>query len=110
MESRFNKRAISPQGACGVMQVMPATGALYGITRRELFDADINIQVGLQYLKDMFNLFANQELALAAYNCGPERVIEADYRIPPHKGNHKLCQEGESCCSEISAKRNLTAG
>jgi len=64
------------------MQIMPDTAALYGVTRRELFNEDINIQVGLHYLKEMFHVFGNRDLAIAAYNCGPTRVIEAGYRIP----------------------------
>ena len=61
---------------------MPDTAALYGVTRRELFDEDINIQVGLYYLRAMLNRFEDRDLALAAYNCGPNRVIEAGYKIP----------------------------
>lgn len=82
MESAFNKWAISPKGAYGVMQVMPDTAAVYGVNRKELFDEDINIQVGLHYLKEMLSKFKNIDLALAAYNCGPARVIEAGYKIP----------------------------
>lgn len=82
VESRFNKQAVSPKGACGVMQVMPATAALYGVSRQELFDQDINIQVGLQYFKEMLRLFEKRDLAIAAYNCGPNRIIKAGNRIP----------------------------
>ena len=82
VESRFNKQAVSPKGACGIMQVMPATAAMYGVSRQELFDADINIQVGLYYFKEMLRLFKNRNLAVAAYNCGPNRVIAAGYKIP----------------------------
>jgi len=74
--------AVSPKGARGVMQVMPETGALYGVERDALFDEDINIQVGLHYLKYLFEIFGSRNLALAAYNCGPSRVVEAGYRIP----------------------------
>ena len=82
VESRFNKQAVSPKGACGIMQVMPKTAALYDVCRQELFDEDINIQVGLYYLKEMLRLFKNRNLAVAAYNCGPNRVIAAGYRVP----------------------------
>ena len=64
------------------MQVMPKTAAVYGVSRKELFDEDVNIQVGLHYLKTLLSLFGNRDLALAAYNCGPTTVIEAGYRIP----------------------------
>lgn len=82
VESGFDSRAVSPKGACGVMQVMPETAALYGVTRKELFDEDINIQVGLHYIRDLLDLFGNTNLALAAYNCGPTAVMDAGNRIP----------------------------
>jgi soluble lytic murein transglycosylase-like protein len=82
VESGFNKRAVSPKGACGVMQVMPYTASLYGVTRRELFDEDINIQVGLYYMKEMLARFEDRDLALAAYNCGPNRIMASGYNIP----------------------------
>lgn len=61
---------------------MPHTAAHYGVSRHELFNEDINIQVGLYYLKDMFRLFHDRDLSLAAYNSGPTTVINAGYRIP----------------------------
>ena len=75
-------QAVSPKGAVGVMQIMPKTAALYGVSRQELFEPDINIQVGLHYLKEMLHIFKSRDLAMAAYNCGPQRVIDAGYRIP----------------------------
>lgn len=64
------------------MQVMPDTARLYGVNREELFNEDINIQVGLIYFKKMLRVFGNKDLALAAYNAGPAQVIDAGYRIP----------------------------
>ena len=64
------------------MQVIPDTAALYGVTRKELFDEDINIQVGLYYLKELLHRFKNRNLAIAAYNCGPQRIVDAGYNIP----------------------------
>ena len=82
VESRFDDRAVSPKGACGIMQVMPSTAEMYGVRRHDLFNPDICIQVGLSYLKDMYSLFNREDLALAAYNCGPDKVMKAGYRIP----------------------------
>ena len=82
VESGFDTRAVSHKGACGVMQIMPKTAALYGVSRQELFDEDINIQVGLHYMREMLRLFGNRDLAVAAFNCGPNRVVQAGYRIP----------------------------
>jgi len=82
VESNFNKLAVSGKGACGIMQIMPDTAAVYGVTRKELFDENINIQVGLHYMREMLHLFNDRNLALAAYNCGPNRVIKAGRQIP----------------------------
>jgi len=82
VESGFNPRAVSPKGACGIMQVMPSTAAIYGVRRHELFNPDVCIQVGLHYFKEMSVLFNREDLALAAYNCGPNKVINAGWRIP----------------------------
>ena len=82
VESGFNPNAISPKGACGVMQLMPETAAIYGVMRKDLFNPDVNIRVGLTYLSEMLKVFKSRNLALAAYNCGPQRVIDAGYRIP----------------------------
>ncbi|GBD97006.1 MAG TPA: lytic transglycosylase domain-containing protein [Nitrospirae bacterium] len=82
IESGFNVNAVSPRGAVGVFQIIPATGEIYGVTRKELFEADVNIQVGIHYLKAMLRLFRDTDLALAAYNAGPGKVVEAGYRIP----------------------------
>lgn len=82
VESNFNKQAVSKKGACGVMQIIPTTASIYNVSRAELFDEDINIQVGLHYMKKMLKIFGKQDLALAAYNCGPTRITKAGYKIP----------------------------
>lgn len=82
VESNFDKTAVSKKGACGLMQIMPATAAAMGVERAELFDEDINIQVGLHYMQKMLKMFGKTNLALAAYNSGPRRVKHAGNRIP----------------------------
>ena len=82
VESGFDKLAVSPKRAMGIMQVLPATAKLYGIDSRELFNENTNIKVGIYYLKHLLKIFNNKDLAIAAYNCGPTRVIEAGYSIP----------------------------
>lgn len=84
-ESSFNPAARSPVGAVGLMQIMPQTGARYGV-RRQLHDPQNNIDVGARYLKDLLEMFrGDTELAVAAYNAGEGAVIKHGWRIPPYK-------------------------
>jgi soluble lytic murein transglycosylase-like protein len=82
-ESGFAPRVTSPKGAQGLMQLMPATAARYGVTNP--FDAAQNISAGTRYLKDLLQMFNGRlDLALAGYNAGEGAVIKYGYRIPPY--------------------------
>ena len=76
-ESALNPNAVSPVGALGLMQLMPATAqsmAPKGRTwsRNDILNPAINIPLGVRYLKAMLKEFDGQiEYALAAYNAGP---------------------------------------
>jgi soluble lytic murein transglycosylase-like protein len=84
VESRFNASAISPKGAAGAMQLMPATAARYGVTDRT--DPTQNIEAGVRYLKDLLVLHhGNVALALASYNAGEGAVARHGRRIPPYR-------------------------
>lgn len=77
VESEFNARAVSPVGALGYTQLMPATARLMqpGLTREQIFDRDTNLRLGFRYLKEMLKKYdGNTRLALLAYNRGPGRV------------------------------------
>jgi Transglycosylase SLT domain len=78
-ESEFNRRAVSPVGAVGLTQLMPSTARYFrnGVTREDLFDRDTNLRIGFRYLASLVQEYdGNLELALLAYNRGPERVAE----------------------------------
>ncbi len=76
-ESEFNRRAVSPVGAVGLTQLMPSTARYFkrGVNREALFDRDTNLRIGFRYLRTLIEKYnGNLELALLAYNRGPERV------------------------------------
>ena len=79
-ESNFNRWAVSPKGAKGLMQLMPGVCEQYGV--KDPFDMEQNIRAGTNYLKDLLTQYHNLPLALAAYNAGPEAVDEHG-GIPP---------------------------
>ena len=84
VESGFNTRAVSPKGAAGAMQLMPATAARYGVTNPE--DPAQNIDAGVRHLKDLLVLHqGNVALALASYNAGQGAVARHGSRIPPYR-------------------------
>ncbi|MGD2062001.1 MAG: lytic transglycosylase domain-containing protein [Nitrospirota bacterium] len=80
VESAYQPSARSPKGALGLMQLMPATAAEMGV--EDPFDPEENIRAGALYLRRLWDRFGDLNLALAAYNAGPERV-EAFGGVPP---------------------------
>jgi soluble lytic murein transglycosylase-like protein len=80
-ESAFAPDAVSPEGAIGLMQLIPETGELYGKT--DLFDPYVNLEVGSRYVGALLERYhGDLALALAAYNCGPATVTRYG-RVPP---------------------------
>lgn len=82
-ESGFNPNAVSPKGAEGLMQLMPATAARFGVT--DPFDPVQAIRGGTAYLAHLLREFnGNKRLAIAGYNAGGQAVVNAGYHIPPY--------------------------
>lgn len=70
-ESDFNPSELSPKGAVGLMQVMPATASLYDVDRVSLFDPEINLNVGLLHMRNCLWAENNDIVkALDRYNRG----------------------------------------
>ena len=83
VESCFDSHAISRAGAHGLMQLMPATAAQYGVLDR--FDAKQNLRAGIEHLRHLLDHFNdNLQYSLAAYNAGT-RNVEKYQGIPPFK-------------------------
>ncbi|HEV2707642.1 MAG TPA: lytic transglycosylase domain-containing protein [Pyrinomonadaceae bacterium] len=82
-ESSFKRRAISYKGARGLMQLMPATAARFGV--RDIFDPRQNIEGGTRYMRFLLDFFGGDvRLALAGYNAGEGAVLKYGRRIPPY--------------------------
>ena len=92
-ESGFDAQAVSPKGAIGLMQLMPATAQRYGVhsdkkgsVETKLFDPRVNIAAGSRYLRDLISMFPGElDLAIAAYNAGEGAVQRAGNKIPNYK-------------------------
>jgi hypothetical protein len=82
-ESGFNRKAVSPKGARGLMQLMPATAERLGV--RNSFDPEQNIRGGVKHFRFLMDSFNNDlDLSLAAYNAG-ENLVRRLGRVPDFK-------------------------
>ncbi len=84
VESNYDTGALSPKGASGLMQLMPATAEDMYV--KDIFDAKDNIEGGTRYLRVLANLFDGDMVKMvAAYNAGPEAVRKYGGNVPPYE-------------------------
>ena len=114
-ESGFNADAVSPSGATGLMQLMPATAANFGVRgdknnsiTQKLTNPGLNIRTGSRYLRYLLDLFPGQiDLALAAYNAGEGRVQRAGNRIPNIKQTQNYVKNVMALYSQLKPRVGL---
>ena len=80
-ESNWDLDAVSPKGAIGLTQLMPATARILGVNPH---DPHQNLEGGARYLAEQYERFSSWRLALAAYNAGPG-AVEKYNGVPPYK-------------------------
>lgn len=97
-------QAVSPAGAGGLTQLMPATAAALGVSDR--FDAAANLTGGADYLARQLVRFGDVRLALAAYNAGPERVARLG-RVPRIAETQAYVTAVVDCYLALSAGRSV---
>lgn len=102
-ESRFKPDAVSPKGAVGIMQVMPATGKEMGFSAEDLADPSKNIDAGMMYLKRQIDKFQDPVVAVAAYNAGPNHPYFSD------PDNKELPEETMSYLKSINSLGGFTS-
>ncbi|MFR9503184.1 MAG: transglycosylase SLT domain-containing protein [Rikenellaceae bacterium] len=91
IESALSATAVSPAGAMGLWQFMPATAKAYGLEINSLVDERCNPQLSTKaacrFIKDMYDIYGDWTLVIAAYNCGPGNVNKALARSSVSKEN-----------------------
>lgn len=81
-ESAFNPKAVSHAGAQGLMQLMPKTAAMLGVS--DAMAPEQNVRGGVAYLRSMIDRYGDLSRALAAYNAGPG-AVDRFGGIPPYR-------------------------
>lgn len=94
IESGLNPKAVSRVGATGLWQFMLATAKNYGLEINSLLDERCDpiksSYAAANYLSDLYRIFGDWNLVIAAYNCGPEKLTQAIHRAGGSKDYWKI--------------------
>jgi soluble lytic murein transglycosylase-like protein len=107
-ESNYNPFAVSPKGAEGLMQLLPATARRFNVTNS--FDVGQNIDAGVRYLKHLQDLFQDSQLALAAYNAGEGAVERYQRQVPPYRETQEYVGRVGETYGNLRSETNRQAG
>jgi peptidoglycan lytic transglycosylase D len=116
IESAYNPMAYSPANAVGIWQFVPATGRTYGLKQNWWFDARRDViaatNAALDYLQDLYAMFNDWELALAAYNWGEGSVARALFRnqargLPIDYHSLRMPAETRAYIPKLMAVKNI---
>ncbi len=106
VESRHNAQAVSPAGARGVMQVMPATAQRFGVADgRALFDAETNLRAAAALLRSLRRRYGDDlRLILAAYNAGEGAVAKAGGNVPNYPETQAYVRDVSAVYRRLAAR------
>lgn len=111
VESDYRPTAVSPKGAIGLMQVMPATGTRFGASVEQLRTPATNIRIGTRYLAWLLERFKGDvELALAGYNAGESTVTRHGNRIPPYAETRAYVPRVLNLYDQLRGRHYASAG
>jgi hypothetical protein len=111
VESRHRAAAVSPAGARGVMQMMPATARRFGVENEQsLFDAETNLRASAAYIRTLRVRYADDlRLVLAAYNAGEGAVEKAGNNVPNYPETQAYVRDVMAVYRRLSATFTVTS-
>ena len=104
-ESQYKVGATSPVGARGLMQLMPATARMLGISGGSIAHAESNVDGGARLLRRLYGKFNDFPLVLAAYNAGEGAVAKYGNQIPPYAETQNYVRKVMANYQQLAAEQ-----